>query len=598
MNLTSSEKCQAAEKLIQKGRFEDAGFLLDQVLESHPGNTSALIAKSALQLKAGHVAEAKQLLQVAYQVTPDDPVILTNMANLALFENRVPDALEHLQTVVGQSPEHLPAKLLLGQIHLQRGDLGDARTWLRRAAALGPEDPDVLVALASLALAHQNITEAAALLDKALECAPDHERVLSTLAQVRALTGDFDAATTLAAKAHLEAPQDPDVAVTLARVYLASGVLGEAQKLMERFRVRFPDFAPVVLCAAEVSIARGKVTEALADTVRWLRNAPKESGRVAGFLKVLKKAGAWQQLLDLSDKLSPELAGSGPVQSLREEALHALGRSREGWASWAARRKLPEKRPEPPLLVGLPPRTPLLDQLVLMRFVNAWAAEGAVELIGHTPVADVWGRIAAGDAVSWRSRADRPVELPADLAARTVLYALEMAAFAPYLAPQPERRALWEGALPQDGRPRVGVFWDARAPGLLIDHLREIFDDVPVHAISLQFDDSRHQLRAWPAAFDAGKALENTGDLVNLVDCLDLVVGPDGLPLHIAGALGKSGVALLQENHEWYWAGQQAQSDWYPSIDRIVSPVGPDWSAGKNALREMLAQWMQDPGAR
>lgn len=588
MNLTSSEKCQAAEKLIQKGRFEDAGFLLDQVLESHPGNTSALIAKSALQLKAGHVSEAKQLLQAACQLSPDDPVILTNMANLALFENRVPDALEHLQTVVDQSPEHLPARLLLGQIHLQRGDLDAARTWLRRAAALGPEDPDVLVALASLALAHQNITEAAALLDKALECAPDHERVLSTLAQVRALTGDFDAAATLAAKAHLEAPQDPDVAVTLARVYLASGVLGEAQKLMTRFKARFPDFAPVVLCAAEVSIARGKVAEALADTARWLRKAPKESGRVAGFLKVLKKAGAWQQLLDLSDKLSPELAGSGPVQSLREEALLALGRLEDGWASWAARRNLPETRPEPPLLVGLPPRTLLLDQLVLMRFVNAWAAEGVVELIGQTPVADVWDRIAARPSVHWVHQADRPVELPADLAARTVLHAPEKAAFTPYLAPDPARRAVWERALPGDGRPKIGVFWDARAPGLLVDHLREALADLPVVPVSLQFDDSRHQLRSWPEALDAGKALENTGDLVNLVDCLDLVVGPDGIPLHVAGALGRKGVALLQENHQWYWAGEGDQSLWYPSIKRVVMPIGPDWSQAKAALAKAL----------
>ena len=90
------------------------------------------------------------------------------------------------------------------------------------------------------------------------------------------------------------------------------------------------------------------------------------------------------------------------------------------------------------------------------------------------------------------------VELPADLAARTVLYASKKAAFAPYLAPQPERRALWDGALPQDGRPRVGVFWDARAPGLLVDHLRASLDGLPVQPVSLQFDDSRHQLRIWP----------------------------------------------------------------------------------------------------
>ncbi|WP_269585965.1 tetratricopeptide repeat protein [Roseibium sp. Sym1] len=588
MNLTSTEKCRAAEKLIQKGQFEDAGFLIDQVLESHPQNTSALIAKSALQLKAGHVAEAKQHLLAAFHLSPDDPVILTNLASLALFENRLPDALEHLQTVAAQSPGHLPAILLLGQIHLQRGDLREAQGWLSRAAGLAPADPAVLVAGSTLALACQNLTEAAALLDKALEIDPDHVRALAALAHVRALTGDFEAAASLATKAHLEAPQDPDIAVTLARVYLASGALGEAQKLTDRFKARFPDFAPIVLCAAEVSIARGNVAGALADGAKWLRKDPKDSGRMAGFLKVLKKAGAWRQLLDLSDKLSAELAGSAAVLSLREEALHVLGRSREGWASWAARRNLPEGGPVPPFSVGLPARAPLLDELVLMRFVNAWAGEGQVEMIGDSHLESLWHRLPAGDRVHWTSQPGAQPELLADLTARTVLYAPDKSVFAPYLAPDPERRAQWDAALPSDGKPRIGVFWDTRAPGLLVDHMREALADLPVHAISLQFDDSRHQLRAWPGALDAGVALKGLGDLVNVVDCLDLVVGPDGLPLHVAGALGRKGIALLQENHEWYWAGEGTGSHWYPSVTRIVTAVGPDWSAAGAALQEML----------
>ncbi|MCK7615047.1 tetratricopeptide repeat protein [Roseibium sediminicola] len=588
MNLTSSEKCRAAEKLIQKGQFEDAGFLLEQVLESHPQNTGALIAKGGLQLKAGRVAEAKHLLQAAFQLDPDDPVILTNLASLALFENRLPEALERLQTVAAQSPDHLPAILLLGQINLQRGDLGEAQKWLSRAAAMAPADPSVLVACSSLSLACQNLTEAAALLDKALEIDPEHARALTSLAHVRALSGDFETAAALAARAHLEAPQDPDIAVTLARVYLASGALGEAQKLMDRFKTRYPDFTPIVLCAAEVAIARGNVAGALADGAKWLRKAPRDSGRVAGFLKVLKSAGAWQQLLDLSGKLPAEVAGSDAVRSLREEAFHALGRSQDGWAAWAERRNLPKGPPGPPVKISLPVRAPLLDELVLMRFVNAWAGDGPVEICGETRLESMWQHLSASSEVHRTQRSDPQPELLADLAARTVLYAPEKADFAPYLSPDPERRALWEEALPADGRPRLGIYWDARAPGLLMDHLREALADLPVHVISLQFDGSRHQLRSWPGVLDAGKALESVGDLVNLVDCLDMVAGPDGIPLHVAGALGRRGVALLQENHDWYWAGEGSHSSWYPSIERIVKPVGPDWSGTQLSLRKVL----------
>jgi len=589
MNLTSSEKCQAAEKLIQKGQFEDAGFLLDQVLESHPQHVAALIAKSALQLKAGRVPEAKHLLQIAFGQKPDDPVILTNLASLALYENRLADALENLGTVTSLHPQHLPAVLLRGQIHLQRGDLDQARTFLAQAARLGPADPEVLVARSTLALSLQNLAEAAALLDKALEIDPDHVRALATLAQVRVLAGDFDAAARLAAKAHLEAPQDPDIAVSLAQVYLASGALGEAHKLMERFKTRFADFAPVVLCAAEIAIARGQTEDALAAGAKWLRKAPRDIGRVVGFLKILKKAGAWQQLLDLSEKLAAEAAGRDAVLNLREEALHALGRSEDGWASWAGRRGLSESRPAFPIRIALPPRAPLLDEMVLMRFVDSYAGEGDVELVGQPPLAEIWARLSSAGSIRWAKPAKAPAELLADLAARTVLHAPEKRVFRPYLTPDAERRAQWEAALPTDGRPRIGVFWEARAPGLLIDHLKDVFADLPVHPVSLQFDDSRRQLRSWPEALDAGAKLKGLGDLVHLVDCLDLVVGPDGIPLHVAGALRKRGVALLKENHEWYWAGEDRQSSWYPSVERIVSPVGPDWSVAGHALRKVLA---------
>ncbi|MHA7773936.1 tetratricopeptide repeat protein [Roseibium sp. M-1] len=588
MNLTSLEKCNAAEKLIQKGRFEDAGFLLDQVLESHPQNRSALVAKGALQMKAGRIPEAKRLLQAAYDLDPADPVVLTNMASLALFENRLADALEHLQTAAETHPEHLPALLLLGQIHQQLGDLPSAQKWLVQAVKLSPADPSVLVALSSLALLRQNLAEAKALLDKALEVEPDHVRALTALAHLKGLGGDFQAAAELAARAHLEAPQDPDAAVALARIYLASGSLREAGKLMDRFKARFGDFPPVVLCAAEVSITRGEVAAALSDCAKWLRKAPKDSGRIIGFLKILKKAGAWQQLLDLCSRLPVEQAELETVRSLREEAFHALGRSEEGWASWAERRGLGPEALEGPLRIALPVRTPLLDELVLMRFVNTWAASGPVTLSGQSSLDRIWGRLAHAAELHRVDDGRKDGLLPADLAALTTLHAPAKTGFAPYLAADPGRSAVWREALPTGKAPLVGIFWQSAAPGLLIDHLHEALSGLDVVPVSLQFDEARHQLRAWPEALDAGVALEDLGDLVNLVACLDMVIGPDGIPLHIAGAMGKKAFALLQQNHDWYWAGEGGDSTHYPSVRRIVKPAGPDWTRTMQVLRTEL----------
>ena len=592
MNLTKAEKCAAAENLINKGRFEDAEFLLDQVLESHPREPKALVCKSALLMKSGDLPKAKQVLRTAFEYDPQNPVVLTNLANLALLENRLDDAIECLKSAHAEQPDHLAAILLLAQIYQQSGSLREAAMWLNKATALAPGNANVLVAGAVFLLAQQKISEAKASFEKALELEPDNVRALTGLSQVQGLQGEFDHAGELAKKAHLLAPKDSEAAIALSRVYLSTGALAEAQKLMDRFKSRFADYAPVVLHRAEIAIARGQIGDTLAEAAKWLRKSPRDPARVTLFLKTLKMAGSWQQILDMCDKLPEDVLLSDSVQSLREEALQALGRRSEAWQAWAGRRKLSPESPGTPRRVVLPPRAPLLDELVLMRFADACARTGPVEVFGHSPIAGLWDRLVAAPSVR-RAGAEKDLpgaeaELLADLAARTHLHASAGSKFEPYLVPDPERSGMWRKALPTGKGPCVGVFWQAQAPGLLIDHLMAAFKDLNVVPVSLQFDAARHQLRVWPEAFDAGVALDGIEDLVNLVNCLDLVVGPNGIPLHVAGALGRKGIAILKENHEWYWAGNGADSLWYPSIKRIVTPVGPTWEDAISALSEAI----------
>lgn len=597
MNLTTPEKCDAAEKLIEKGRFEDAEFLVDQILESHPFEVRALVSKAALHMKAGRLPDAKRCLQSAYDKNPDAPLVLTNMANLALLENRVPDAITHLLEANVLQPDFFPAVLLLAQIHQQAGDTRQAAKWLAEASRLMPGNSDVLVAGAAFELSRERISEATALFDKALAIDPDHVRALSGLAQVRDLAGNFEDAGDLAKKAHLLAPQDPDTAVVLARIYQSAGALVDAQKLIDRFRSRFADYAPVVLQSAEIGIARGQVTEALAGCAAWLRKAPSDANRIVGFLKILKKAGAWQQIDQMCGTLPEDICTLEAVRSLHEEALHALGRSEEAWTFWSERRELSSERPKTPLHVTLPGRTPLLDELVLMRFANAWADVGPVKRSGPSLIDGVWRKLTTSSRIDFVSEEPQSSEkldggFLADLAARTCLHAPDMAGFKPYIAADPGRQNEWRQALPQGEKPLVGVFWEGTTPGFQIDHLMQAFAGKPIVPVSLQFDEARHQLRIWPEAIDAGVALDGLEDLVNVVNCLDLVVGPDGIPLHIAGALGRKGVAVLPENREWYWAGTGAESIWYPSVKRVVGPIDPTWKDAICALSSAIDTYL------
>ncbi|MBV8474208.1 MAG: hypothetical protein JO234_12390, partial [Hyphomicrobiales bacterium] len=71
-------------------------------------------------------------------------------------------------------------------------------------------------------------------------------------------------------------------------------------------------------------------------------------------------------------------------------------------------------------------------------------------------------------------------------------------------------------------------------------------------------------------------------------------VGTDGLPLHVAGALGVPCVAMIACGYPWYFAGDGERSLWYASLSvaRQTSLANWDDAATKadTLLAECLAQ--------
>jgi ADP-heptose:LPS heptosyltransferase len=66
-------------------------------------------------------------------------------------------------------------------------------------------------------------------------------------------------------------------------------------------------------------------------------------------------------------------------------------------------------------------------------------------------------------------------------------------------------------------------------------------------------------------------------DLVGVIAQLDLVVGIDSLPLHLAGALGCPAFAALEAVPDWRWLMGRDDTPWYANMRLFRQPLDRQW---------------------
>jgi tetratricopeptide (TPR) repeat protein len=231
----------------------------------------------------------------------------------------------------------------------------------------------------------------------------------------------------------------------------------------------------------------------------------------------------------------------------------------------AQRLSFPEWRGEP--LAGrrlfVWPEQGFGDQILAARFLAR--LDGAVTLACRPELARLFAQLPAAVQPLAKQVAVAPHDywtLPLSLPGRLGVTGADLAA-APYLAGTATRAGgvgvAWRGnALPDPGRslpPQLGAALLAM-PG----------------AVSLQPEDS--------GAVD----FQATADLIA---GLDVVVSIDTSIAHLAGAMGKPTLVLLQKDViEWRWRADRAgRSVWYPSAEVIRQPARGDWAGAVEAVK-------------
>jgi Tfp pilus assembly protein PilF len=292
-------------------------------------------------------------------------------------------------------------------------------------------------------------------------------------------------------------------------------------------------------------------------------------------------------------KLRPDFAG---VHMNRGMALLRLGRLEEGWPEyeWRFQLRQPALRfADRSLWDGSPPagRTILLhaeqgmgDFLMFVRYAPLVRHLGARVVLECLPGAT---RLLAGgpevDALVSRGAPVPEFDIHAPLLSvpRLVGTRLEtIPAEIPYLHADPGLVAEWRERLaPVEGF-KVGIAWQGD-PTYRWDRQRSIplAQFVPLASIagvrlfSLQKGPGVEQLggmEGWLAIDDLGGRLDEQAgafmDTAAVMMNLDLVISPDTVIAHLAGALGVPTWLALAADPHWPWLMDRDDTPWYPTM--------------------------------
>jgi Flp pilus assembly protein TadD len=179
------------------------------------------------------------------------------------------------------------------------------------------------------------------------------------------------------------------------------------------------------------------------------------------------------------------------------------------------------------------------------------------------------------------------LSLPAILQTSSQTPAATIPAEPAYLSADPALVERWRNQLAPDRQFRVGLFWSGNR-----DHYEDFFRSIPRASLAPLFDVpgcSFYSLQKFkpgePAStiddrFPLIYLTQQLGDLhetAALVSNLDLVIGCDSAPAHLAAALGVPTWLALPAAPDWRWMLEGESSPWYPTMRLFRQSTLGDW---------------------
>lgn len=128
------------------------------------------------------------------------------------------------------------------------------------------------------------------------------------------------------------------------------------------------------------------------------------------------------------------------------------------------------------------------------------------------------------------------------------------------------------------GRPSIGLFWKVgnfnESRSIPFTALLPLFNIDEVNFYILQ---SNPKEAGWSEDYGIYPGAFDLYHFARIVKGLDLVITPDSMPAHIAGAQGVPAWTLLEKYCDWRWMSSGNSSPWYPGMRLFRQRIDGDW---------------------
>ena len=444
------------------------------------------------------------------------------------------------------------------------GDWSAALAIVRREIERGLARNADRLAAAEAALTDGQVRRAAALLAASGQPWRGDARMHRLLGDLALAQGRLDDAARALHRAVAAAPGDAEAHCAFAKVLALIGAHRDRERIAARAAVLDPASPEPRLLHADALEALGHADRALAVYCEAHDLAPDDSATAAALASALLSRGNFDAGLPLLPAGPLPLAGLQAIEGA-DVVIDAGGDDVE--AIWLLR------------------YAPLLESAGR---VLAAVRPGLQRLVAGQPGLD--GVLVAGQA-----RPQGAVTLPAAALLRLFGTTLEtIPADIPYLAPNEMLARHWRSRFARPARLRVGVSWGGRA---LLEAMAPLFRIEGAAFFSLETEAGSRTLaalRSRAGITDISTRITDAAELAAAISALDMVIGPDGPAVHLAGALGVPAAVLLTRPAHWRWFSDRKDSPWYPSSRLFRQERLDDWAAPVAELAGVLKQAVFD----
>lgn len=163
-----------AEALVALNKRDEAGALLDQVLQTQPKNAQVLATKGRLLQINGDPEGAMRLADEALAAEPQSPEALMFKADLLRAQHKPEEAIAQYDKVLAVKPNHRTAYVEKAYMELSSSQFDKAQADLDKAKKITPGSMLVTYTQALLDFAQNKNAAAEEGVQKILRVAPDH----------------------------------------------------------------------------------------------------------------------------------------------------------------------------------------------------------------------------------------------------------------------------------------------------------------------------------------------------------------------------------------------------------------------------------------